>query len=151
MTWFYQLLASWMPSHTTTDSLADTATSDSRRRKALEHFQGSFYREESNNTELATQLESWLNRYEMRSQNDGITSANRLATMKRANPRFVLRNYLAQQAIEEAEAGDPSRISQLLDVLRNPYDEQPAMQAFAEKRPEWARNKPGCSTLSCSS
>jgi uncharacterized protein YdiU (UPF0061 family) len=151
MTWFYQLLASWMPSHTSTDSLAKSATSDSRRRKALEHFQGSFYREESNNTELATQLESWLTRYEMRSHNDGIPSANRLALMKRANPRFVLRNYLAQQAIEEAEAGDPSRISQLLDVLRNPYDEQPAMQAFAQKRPEWARNKPGCSTLSCSS
>ena len=151
MTWFYQLLASWTPTHTTPNALANSTTSDSRRRDALGHFQGSFYRDESNNTELATQLESWLTRYEMRSHNDGIPSANRLALMKRANPRFVLRNYLAQQAIEEAEAGDPSRISQLLNVLRNPYDEQPAMQSFAEKRPEWARNKPGCSTLSCSS
>ena len=151
MTWFYQLLATWTPSHTTPNALANSTTSDSRRREALGHFQASFYRDESNNTELATQLESWLTRYEMRSHNDGIPSANRLAIMKRANPRFVLRNYLAQQAIEEAEAGDPTRISQLLNVLRNPYDEQPAMQAFAEKRPEWARNKPGCSTLSCSS
>ena len=64
------------------------------------------------------------------------------------SPKF---HQSAQQAIEEAEAGDPSRISQLLNVLRNPYDEQPDMQSFAEKRPEWARNKPGCSTLSCSS
>jgi len=63
----------------------------------------------------------------------------------------VLRNYLAQEAIEGAEAGDLSRLELLMRVLRRPYDEQPEHEALARKRPEWARTQPGCATLSCSS
>jgi len=50
-----------------------------------------------------------------------------------------------------AEAGDFSMVRELLDVLRNPYDEQPEHDHLAEKRPEWARHRPGCPMLSCSS
>jgi uncharacterized protein YdiU (UPF0061 family) len=71
--------------------------------------------------------------------------------MRRANPKYVLRNYLAQQAIEALEQGDASVIERLMGVLKHPYDEQPEEEAFAGRRPEWARNKPGCSALSCSS
>ncbi len=66
-------------------------------------------------------------------------------------PKYVLRNYLAQQAIEALEQGDASVITRLMEVLQRPYDEQPEHEELADRRPEWARNKPGCSALSCSS
>ena len=71
--------------------------------------------------------------------------------MNRVNPKYVLRNYLAQQAIEQAEKGDYAMLHQLYRVLQKPYDEQPQESELANKRPEWARNKAGCSMLSCSS
>ena len=71
--------------------------------------------------------------------------------MKRANPKFVRRNYLAQNAIAAAGRGDPSVLERLMRVLKTPYDEQPAESDLAARRPEWAQSAPGCSALSCSS
>lgn len=95
--------------------------------------------------------EAWLQLYVARLQQDGLSDQTRRTRMNAVNPRFVLRNYLAQQAIDAATDGDNSQILALLDALRHPYDEQTAYAHFAEKRPEWARHKAGCSMLSCSS
>jgi uncharacterized protein YdiU (UPF0061 family) len=94
---------------------------------------------------------SWLRRYAARVGEEGIPDAERKQAMDRANPKFILRNYVAQLAIDAAERGDGSVVLELLDVLKRPFDEHPGKEQYAGKRPEWARNRPGCSMLSCSS
>ncbi len=96
-------------------------------------------------------LGAWLRRYGARVQREGIDDRERRARMDAVNPLYVPRNYLVQEVIEATEAGDRSQLAALLEVLRRPYDEQPGQERYAKKRPEWARVKPGCSMLSCSS
>ncbi len=92
-------------------------------------------------------LSAWLERYVQRSK-DG---AGRIERMNAANPKYVFRNYLAQQAIDALAAGDASVLEHLMRVLRRPYDEQTGESDLSARRPEWARNRAGCSALSCSS
>jgi uncharacterized protein YdiU (UPF0061 family) len=112
-----------------------------------------YYAEPS--AEAKAAMISWLRRYGQRLQQDVVLhntqDAERRARMNSVNPKYVLRNYLAQQAIDTAAVGDVSEIERLLQLLRNPYDEQPEFESYYAKRPEWARHKAGCSMLSCSS
>ncbi len=133
MTLFFRTLADLDPSQPRADLFAD-AFYDDRRRDAN-----------------ALTFEAWLARYAQRLALDPQTAMLRRERMRAVNPRYVLRNYLAQQAIDRAEQGDESMIHALLDLLRHPYDDQPGREYHAARRPDWARTRAGCSMLSCSS
>ena len=90
---------------------------------------------------------AWLSKWWSRVDGEPDRGAMRLA-----NPKYVLRNWMAQLAIDAADKGDYSVATELHELLRSPYDEQPEHEAdWYQRRPEWARHRVGCSMLSCSS
>jgi uncharacterized protein YdiU (UPF0061 family) len=93
-------------------------------------------------------LEAWLRAW---LANVSGPAEERARRMNAVNPKYVPRNYLAQLAIDAMAQGDASVLERLMKVLARPYDEQPGNDDLAARRPEWARSKPGCSALSCSS
>jgi uncharacterized protein YdiU (UPF0061 family) len=107
----------------------------------LAPLRSAFYSDDAAHARLI----GWLRRYIERARPE------RAAQMDKVNPKYVFRNYLAQQAIDALEAGDASVLERLMRVLARPYDEQPEHEELAARRPEWARHKAGCSALSCSS
>jgi serine/tyrosine/threonine adenylyltransferase len=142
MTLFFRLLAN-VP--------VDGAEADADDAAMVEPLRRAFYTEAAFEPEHAARMAEWLRRYAARVRRDQIAPGARRERMNRANPKYVLRNYLAQLAIDALGEGDASVLERLMKVLERPYDEQPENDDLAERRPEWARNRPGCSALSCSS
>jgi serine/tyrosine/threonine adenylyltransferase len=92
-------------------------------------------------------FDAWAERYRARLAFENSDDAPRHARMHRANPKFVLRNHLAQGAIERAQQGDFGETQRLLKVLERPFDEQPEHEAYAGFPPDWASQL----EVSCSS
>jgi uncharacterized protein YdiU (UPF0061 family) len=99
----------------------------------------------------AADWNNWLQAYAARFLADPRPATERHAAMNAVNPLYVPRNYLAQLAIDAAEKGDLGVLHDWMDTLRRPYTEQAGRQHHAARRPEWARERAGCSMLSCSS
>lgn len=92
-------------------------------------------------------FDAWHRRYRARLQAEASVDTERAARMNALNPKYILRNYLAQVAIDKAEAGDYSEIETLRRLLAKPFDEQPALERYAALPPEWGRHL----EISCSS
>jgi uncharacterized protein YdiU (UPF0061 family) len=93
-------------------------------------------------------FDGWAAAYRARLQQEPGTDGERKARMDAVNPKYILRNYLAQKAIEQAEKHrDYGEIDRLLVLLGKPFDEQPEMESYAAAPPDWARQL----EVSCSS
>jgi uncharacterized protein YdiU (UPF0061 family) len=90
---------------------------------------------------------SWVARYQARLCEQTGTDVERRERMNKVNPKYVLRNYLAQTAIEKAQQKDYSEIDRLLTLLQNPYSDQPGMDSYAAQPPNWGKHL----AVSCSS
>lgn len=133
MTIFYQLLM--------------TLPEEYNKASVVEHFSKSYYKEPGESE--AETLYQWIQSYQQRLSASTISREASLAKMQQANPRFILRNYLLHQAIEELQVGNDATFRKLEKAIQEPYTE--LFPEFFGKRPDWASQKAGCSMLSCSS
>jgi uncharacterized protein YdiU (UPF0061 family) len=92
-------------------------------------------------------FDAWAAAYAARLRGENSVDAERAARMNRVNPKYILRNHLAEVAIRAAQGGDFSEVGRLLKVLEQPFDEQPEHAAYADFPPDWAQSI----EVSCSS
>lgn len=96
---------------------------------------------------------AWVDLYlarcelEVDAHGERVSAQTRCEKMRRTNPKYILRNYLAQLAIDKAEEGDFSEVNRLAELLKRPYDEQPEFDDYAKLPPEWGKKM----EISCSS
>ncbi|WP_400076450.1 YdiU family protein [Winogradskyella sp. R77965] len=117
----------------------------------VEIVNDAFYKLDDIKNEVLEQWKGWFKTYDQRLQLEELTDQQRQVKMNLVNPKYVLRNYMAQLAIDDADKGDYNLINELFELLKQPYSEQPENEKWFAKRPDWARHKVGCSMLSCSS
>lgn len=131
-------------------NLANILKEDSKE-VIFEKIKEAFYNEKDLTETALENWIIWLNHYSSRINEEAFTDMERKQQMNSVNPKYVLRNYMAQLAIDAANNEDYSLVNELFELLKKPYDEQADKQEWFAKRPDWARNKVGCSMLSCSS
>ena len=90
---------------------------------------------------------SWIKSYQERHYKESIPIAKKILLMNANNPKYILRNYMAQEVIEAAESSDFSALETVIEVITSPYDELEQYKHFANRSPDWAKNL----EISCSS
>ncbi|MBL4730322.1 MAG: YdiU family protein, partial [Sulfurimonas sp.] len=112
--------------------------------RTLSHYQGD--REALLATALYHKpLNEWLDRYDLRIK--GIKTELRKKQMLESNPKYVLKNYMLQEAIDAADKGDFSLVHSLFEIAKNPFDEHTEFERYAQATPQAFKNN----KLSCSS
>lgn len=124
---------------------------EDNQEQAFSKISPAFYQLDEIKDEILTAWYFWFNEYNERIKQEKLSDSERKEKMDATNPKYVLRNYMAQIAIDAADKEDYSIIDELYSLLQRPYDEQPENEKWFTKRPDWAREKIGCSMLSCSS
>jgi len=119
--------------------------------QGIKLVENAFYKIDEIHDNLLNNWQQWFSEYAKRLKEEPIPFSERQKKMNKVNPKYVLRNYMAQLAIDKVETNDSSLIEELYQILKKPYEEQPEFEHWFAKRPEWARHKVGCSMLSCSS
>lgn len=119
--------------------------------EGLSIIHDAFYEPDQVIGNIKERWDNWFETYSNRLHEEAISDARRKEKMNRVNPKYVLRNYIAQLAIDDADKGDYELIDELFQMLKRPYDEQSKFEKWFAKRPDWAKHKVGCSMLSCSS
>lgn len=142
-----KLLSTMQPDMTIFYQLLIDLPNVPRAEAVVTHFGESFYKTPS--TEEGIQLFAWLEKYTRRRAGNKINEAEAKRRMTVSNPRFILRNYLLHQAIQELENGSNDLFTKLQQALKEPYSKK--YDEFFAKRPDWATEQAGCSMLSCSS
>ncbi len=94
-----------------------------------------------------SKAKQWLDRYLKRVEQESESIQQRCQAMRSFNPKYILRNHLAQIAIDRAEEGDYSEVKVLMELLKNPYEEQPKFDHYSNLPPSWAQEL----EISCSS
>jgi len=119
--------------------------------ESLRVINDAFYKLDEVVGNIKKRWDVWFKNYGNRLKKETFSNEERKDEMNAVNPKYVLRNYMAQLAIDDADKGDYKLINELFNLLKKPYDEQLEHEKWFAKRPEWARDKVGCSMLSCSS
>ncbi len=119
--------------------------------EGLKIIKEAFYNEKDVVDTIKTRWLEWFKAYKIRLAKETQTHDVRAREMNLVNPKYVLRNYMAQLAIEDAEHNNYKLLDELYTMLKTPYSDNPKYEKWYAKRPEWARHKVGCSMLSCSS
>ncbi len=103
------------------------------------------------NKKTLQQWKNWYAAYKEIIKVESLDDNERIQLMTYSNPKYILRNAMLYKAIEELEKGEDTLFLELFSLLLKPYDAQPKMEKYYQKKPKWAYDTIGCSVLSCSS